>query len=366
MSAVNASLKIALLAARSSIHTTRWANSMSQRGHEVHLIASEKVGPTLDSRVIFHHLQFPAPFGYFINTWNLKKLLATIQPDILHSHYISGYGTLANLSGFQPRISSVWGTDIYEFPNKSPIHKSLVKANLKNSRWVASTSKAMAAQTLKVCPEISQKISVTPFGIELDKFSTSSEKQRIFTVGTVKSLEKRYGIDILLKGFNLFKKSMPNFATQLLIVGDGSKKAELQEMAKKLNLDNSVVFTGAKKHEEVPQYLSKMDVYCALSRAESFGVAVLEASASGRPVVVSRVGGLPEVVEQGETGYIIDEESPQQLADKLMELAKNPDLLRKMGQRGRQWVETQYNWQDNVEQMENLYHKVIAAEAHRD
>ena len=97
------------------------------------------------------------------------------------------------------------------------------------------------------------------------------------------------------------------------------------------------------------------------SRAEAFGVAALEAQACGLPVVASNVGGLPEVVRDGETGLLVPPEAPQALAAALMTLIQDPQLRADMGRNGREWVLERYEWRHNVDEMLGIYERVKAA-----
>ena len=101
-----------------------------------------------------------------------------------------------------------------------------------------------------------------------------------------------------------------------------------------------------------------LDIYVAVSIKESFGVAVLEASACSKPVVVSNVGGLPEIVEDGITGFIVEKENPEVLAEALEKLILDIDLRIQMGKNGRNKVINEYNWKDSVAAMISIYESI--------
>src|SRR5690554_360819 len=122
-------MRIALLAKRESIHTVRWVNALADRGHEVHLVSALPSGEPLDDRVTFHLLPIRPPAGFLLNVPALRSVLDRIQPDLLNTHYASGYGTLARLSGFHPNVLSVWGSDVFDFPEKSPLHRLVIVGN---------------------------------------------------------------------------------------------------------------------------------------------------------------------------------------------------------------------------------------------
>ena len=137
-------MRIALLANGASIHVVRWANALTEHGHEVHLVSSRHDRDQLAAGVRCHKLPFAPPAGYFLNVLHVRRALKVIRPDVLNTHFASGYGTLGHLSGFTPNVLSVWGSDVYEFPDRSRLHRSLIEANLRSATWVCSTSHVMA------------------------------------------------------------------------------------------------------------------------------------------------------------------------------------------------------------------------------
>src|SRR5690606_35214533 len=116
--------------------------------------------------------------------------------DLVNAHYASGYGTTARFAGFAPTLLSVWGSDVFDFPMKSPLHRWWMRGNLMAATRVASTSHAMAAQTRRIAPELGD-IAVTAFGVETDRFAPPSPTVRrpeaAIVVGTVKTLKPVYG-----------------------------------------------------------------------------------------------------------------------------------------------------------------------------
>lgn len=358
--------KITLLANIASIHTTRWANALSEKGYDIHLITQHRGGDLISERVKVHHLPFQGNKGYFLNVPFLRKCLKKNKPDLLHAHYASGYGTLGSLSGFHPYILSVWGSDVYDFPYESSLRMGLIKKNLKAADLIASTSHVMAKQTHKICEGLS-KIHVTPFGVDINSFKPdkSRKNEKIITIGTVKTLAFKYGIDTLIKGFAETRNALiarnESMASmlRLLIVGGGEDRDSLEQLADSLGITDVTEFAGAVPYASVPNYLNMLDIYVAASRLESFGVAILEASACSLPVIVSDVGGLPEVVADGVTGIIIPKDNHHALAKAIEKLVINEDFRRKMGQAGLQRVIDHYTWEDSVSIMEEVYKLVV-------
>ena len=195
-------MKIAFLAGYNVIHTVRWVNSLCERGHDVHLLSLHRKGDKLDPRVKKIHFPFSPPAGYYLNAPFVRAYLRKIKPDLINAHYASGYGTLGRLSGFHPYILSVWGSDVYDFPNYSARNRKLVMKNLLAADMVCSTSHAMAKVTKELCPDLTD-IHITPFGVDTRKFIPDPLPEKVdhITIGTVKRIEGKYGVDILIRAF---------------------------------------------------------------------------------------------------------------------------------------------------------------------
>ncbi|OAO83531.1 Glycosyltransferase [Anoxybacillus flavithermus] len=363
-------MNICFLAPASVIHTVRWVNALVDRGHEISLITMHP--PKLDTmhpNVKIYNLRIPAPIGYYLNYIQTRKIINRIKPDIVNAHYASGYGTLARLVNFHPTLLSVWGSDVYDFPYESKIKMKIIKKNLESATQIASTSFAMKKQVERlITPRL--PIEVTPFGIDTNMFFPNRDKKEkdIITIGIVKKLEEKYGVRHLIEAVSLLigmlkENNQEEIASKirLLIVGEGSQLEELKLLTKRLNISEITTFVGAVPHDQVPSYLNKLDIYCAPSTldSESFGVAIIEASACELPVVVSDVGGFPEVVKDGETGYIVERKNSKAIAKRLYELVQSPQKRGVLGKNGRNFVESLYNWDDNVRKMESVYQKLI-------
>jgi glycosyltransferase involved in cell wall biosynthesis len=313
-------------------------------------------------QVEIHYIKSVSGIGYWLGSGQLKKMLSIFKPDILNAHYATGYGTLARRSKFRPLLLSVWGSDVYDFPNISIFHKKLLQSNLKSATCIASTSKAMAVQVKKIF-HTQNDINITPFGVDCEIFKRINEPNaNILTVGIVKALETKYGIDLLLRAFALLKTRMqkedktPAGGICLEIYGSGSQLEKLKKLSIELNIDVLTHFYGAVPHSKVPQIINSFNIFVAPSiiDSESFGVAAVEAMACETPVIVSDADGFKEVTINEVTGFVVPKHDYLILANKLYILATNPELCKKMGKAGREHVLKNYNFKDNVMTMENV------------
>jgi glycosyltransferase involved in cell wall biosynthesis len=360
-------MRIFLLSAANVGHTVRWANALAEAGIEVHLASVHPFDDSLDSRVFVHHLPVRAPFGYFFSFLKMRQLIKKINPDLLNAHYATGYGLLAMLVGFKPTLLSVWGSDVYDFPEKSFLHKLLVRKILSAMTAIASTSHCMAKRTNDIYKH--RNIFITPFGVDENIFYPVTKgppsSQKTIVIGTVKTLANKYGIDTLLEAFSIVQETAgKEFNLTLEISGGGPDFETLKNLASKLGIEHQTVFHGSVPHNDVPHLINKLDIYVALSRldSESFGVAIIEASACGKPVVVSDADGPAEVVVCGKTGIVVERNNPIAAANALLELIYSDDLRNEIGLAGRSHVIEHYRWSDSVKKMIDLYKRIINKE----
>ncbi|MEN3295083.1 MAG: L-malate glycosyltransferase [Burkholderiales bacterium] len=369
-------MKILLLSNACNAHTIKWARGLAGQGLNICIFGLEpyhgqyyNAHPAIsvvgcDQCVAHGGEGSLSKLRYLAALPKLRKLIDEFRPNILHAHYASSYGLLGALSGFRPFILSVWGSDIFSFPNKSSLHRNILRFNLSKADKVLSTSHVMARETQRYT---SQRITVTPFGVDLDEFR-ERQVDSLFApgdlvIGTVKALEQAYGIPYLVRAFKVVCSRHPRLPLKLLIVGGGSMRTSLQGLVDELGLRERVTWTGKVPYDEVSRYHNMLSISVFPSNSESFGVAAIEASACGRPVVVSDVGGLPEVVEDGVTGIVVPAKDVRQLAQAIGRLVLDETLRRRMGGAGRERVRERYNWQYSVRQMIGIYEGMVPTRA---
>jgi glycosyltransferase involved in cell wall biosynthesis len=354
-------MKIALLAAASSIHTLRWANSLSNAGHEVHLLSQHESKHRLSDAVVFHKLPVHGGLGYFLNVLSVRQQLKVIKPDILNAHYATGYGTTARLTGFEPCLLSVWGSDVYDFPERSLAHRWLLRANLAFATAIASTSNCMALKAAETYAH--PVIFVTSFGVDVVRFQPRKKPVELsakIVIGTVKTLAHNYGVDKSIHAFAYAWERLGR-PTHLAmeISGGGPDREQLEGLAAKLGVAPQVTFMGAVPYDKVPAMLNRLDIFIALSRFESFGVAILEAAACEKPVIVSNAEGLAEVTRHGVNGFVVPGSDVSLAGEAMLKLIRNKELRLQMGKAGRRHVIENYSWDKSMDGMLGAYARTI-------
>lgn len=348
-------MRIVYLGAGTSIHTIRWVRAIASRGHEVYFVTQHPLREPLPEAATVTRLPVGGPFGYLLNAWTLRRAVRRLKPDVVHVDYATGYGTLSRLSRHSvPTVLTVLGSDVHDFAARGRWARALVAGNLRGAQAITSASRAMAKAVLDLAPMA--RVIVVPFGVDTATFRPPAPDARTGSVvGTVKGLSPVYGIDILLRAFALLVQERDIPPARLVIAGGGPALADLEALADRLGIRHRVAFLGDVPHADVPALLGTFSLYVALSRRESFGVAVAEASACGLPVVVSRVGGLPEVVLDGTTGLIVPPENPEAAAAAIRSLLADAARARAMGHAGRAFVRTAFEWDSCVDRMIAVY-----------
>jgi len=362
-------LKLLFLADLNSNHIVKWALALAEKGYEVGIFTLNGADkpwyrdvPNIrifDNQVIARKSfigNSMSKLVYLKANAELRRVIADFKPDILHAHYATSYGLLGARSGFHPFIISAWGSDVMDFPDRSVMHRFLLKNNFKKADLILATGQVISDSIHKITDK---PVEIVSFGVDTTVFCPAAKSfgysDADIVLGTVKSLEAVYGIDILMNAFSLLSLKHPALPLKLLIVGGGSKEKEYRLLADQLGITTRCLFTGPVPFREVPAYHNCLDIFANLSHNESFGVSVLEAEACGKPVVASNVGGLKEVMVPGLTGISIPPGDSQAAADAFERLVLNSELRQKMGSEGRKFVLEKYSWPASLSKMEAFY-----------
>ena len=350
-------MKICFVAEASSVHTRKWVQYFLGKGNEI-LVLSQKKAPIPGAQVLPVLI---ATDGNWLsrasevlrNTWIFWSIVRAFDPDIVHVHYIST--KLLWYLGLKNLFVSTWGSDVVDYPTrtKRSFYRRFV---LRQAQVITATSHFLADITRCYTDK---EVHVVPFGVDCEVFHPPGRVNMTSTVtlGFVKQLGVKYGPEYLIRAMEMIVGEYPQ--TRLLLAGSGELHNHLEELVEQLGLTRNISFLGAVEHPQVPELLQNIDIFVMPSVREEFGVAAVEAQAMAIPVVATKVGGVPEVVLDGETGILVEPGSSEQLAQAILLLIENPTLRRQMGERGRRYVLASYRWEDNAALMENLYQQVL-------
>lgn len=355
-------MTVAILASAASIHTIRWVNGLTEVGIRVMLLTQHEPIEAPDPRVRLIRLPYSGATGYLRNVMRARAAIDEFQADVVHAHFAFGYAAMARLVGRRPLVVSVMGTDVDDVPHRNPMFKAIVRSNLMAADAITASSRHLLRQIRQLAGE-SPAVHICPYGVAGDRFVPAPVRPADRLVfGTVKMLEPVYGIDRLIRAYRRFLDlSGPDgiASSSLRIVGSGSQGGDLHRLADALGLREQVRFVPSVPHAQVPSELSEMDVFMALSHREGFGVAIAEAGMMGLPAIGSDVGGIPEIIQDGISGFLVDGGDIEQVAERMRRYARDPELRRAHGSALREHVRSQYEWTDSLRQMEAVYRQVL-------
>jgi glycosyltransferase involved in cell wall biosynthesis len=225
-----------------------------------------------------------------------------------------------------------------------------------------AVSESVRASCIKKRKIPKDRVIVMHNGISFEQFRVPSnreieeEKKRLGielefkVVGTLSKLRKEKGVEYLIKAIPAVLEDFPGVV--FLIVGDGPLRGELEALTRALRVEKSVIFTGYR--EDVARVLSVFDIKVLPSVTEGFGIAILEAMAMGKPVIATGVGGVNEILKDGETGFLVPPEDPKALSERIIYLLRNEDEARQLGIRARE-ESKKYDIDLCVRRLEELY-----------
>lgn len=344
--------RIVILGWADSVHVRRWVSGLAGRGYQVRLV-SLGGGPVDGVDTI--NLSRSGVWSYFTQARRAVALAREFRPNIVHVHYVGGFGYWGSKCDFAPVVVSVWGSDVGDRPG-NPIFRMYIKRALRRASRITATSEFLRKVTADLVPKRASDIQVIPFGVD-EPESVAPMPSGPVKLCFIKMHRPRYGPDILLKAMALASKQVPDLT--LTMAGKGPMTEPLKALARALGIAERVEFAGFIPNNQIYSLLQKHHIMAMPSLEEAFGVAVLEASVCGRPVIASRVGGVPEVLRDGETGLLVSKGDVEALAEAIVSLASDRERCRAMGEAGREWVKERWLWERSLAMMSKVYEELI-------
>ena len=359
----------------SGIVGSELGKELAARGHTVHFISSSL--PTrlteLNERVRFHEVEmmsYPL-FEHQPYTLALATKMATVAEsenlDLLHVHYAIPHSISAILAreSLKPKrrlpvITTLHGTDI-TLVGADRSYLPITRYGIVQSDGVTAISNYLKAATkeifqfddIEVIPNFICQTDYARHAVENLRGALSPAGEPLLVhVSNFRPVKRPVDcVEILAR---VLKQGI---AARLVMVGDGSERPNVEHRARCLGVEDKCVFVG--KQPKIVDYLSAADVLLLPSEQESFGLAALEAMACEVPVIASRVGGIPEVVTDGETGYLSEVGNIEKMSDDAGRLLNDPALRSEMGRRARQSAVSRYRTDIVIPQYIQFYERIL-------
>ncbi len=357
----------------SGVVATELGKELANRGHEIHFICYAipiKLNKFLDN-IYFHEVelyQYPL-FEFPIYTDALASRIIDVARfhnlDIVHVHYAIPHATSAILARTILNnkikvITTLHGTDI-TLVGLEPSFTPVVRFGIEASDGVTAVSKYLRETTISTY-NINREIEVIPNFVDTKifnpiknhqlrkKFAPKDEKILIH----VSNFRRVKRVQDVIRVFEIVRKKIPS---KLVLVGDGPERGDVESLCRTLKLYDDVIFLG--KQEALNEILCSADIFILPSQMESFGLSALEAMSCGLPVIATNVGGLPEVVLHGETGYLVEVGNVERMASYVIELFEDKNKYQKFSERARERAEKLFDKNLIVPKYEEFYAKIL-------
>ncbi len=329
----------------SGVVATELGLELSKRGHEIHFITySQPVRlELLSNNVHFHEVHVPEYPLFHYQPYELalsSKLVDMVQLygiELLHVHYAIPHAYAAYMAQqmllekgiLVPIVTTLHGTDI-TLVGSHPFYKPAVSFSINKSDAVTSVSESLKKDTMRLF-DIKKDIYVVPNFIDLDKHVNNfTDCQRAmmaeddeFIITHISNMREVKQIPDVIKVFYNVQKELP---AKLMMVGEGPEKETAENLVEELGISDKVIFFG--NSNEIDRILCFSDLFLLPSQTESFGLAALEAMASGVPVISTNTGGLPEVNIDGYSGYLSDVNAVADMSANAIKILKDADTLK--------------------------------------
>ncbi len=351
-------------------HVLDLSHYLMKRGHEVEVITSnyaklpeyEKVMGISVRRVKALTVKFSTPV-----TPAMKKVISGEKADIVHSHsppplqpYYAAKGSK------KARIPHVltYHCDL-EIPIPGGRHlvsayrRTFGKKTISMSDEIIATTQSYASTSRDIWH---RDIRVIPNAVDERRFNPKVSGKKVREeLGIEGNMVLYVGRLVYHKGVEYLIDSAKEVEAKYVIVGTGPKEKELRKHAVKAGVSEKVMFAGKVPYARLPEYYAATDVFVlpSVSRLEAFGIVTMEAMATGKPVIVSDIPGVNEVIEDGVHGFNAVPMDGKDIARKLRTLLSDEDLRKEMGMKGRKLVEERYTWDRVVEMVEQVYRDIL-------
>lgn len=313
---------------------------------------------------------FKSPFHWEQHK-KVQKVISDFQPDIIHGAVFEGV-TMAAINGFIKKVPVIILEETSDPQNRSWKGNVLMKLFSQVANKVIGVSEGVTVEYLKGKLHLSDKKAiiinngvVLPKVIDLNEIENCKTKWGIasgdFVIGSAGRMlqDEHKRFSDLIKAFAVFAKDKTN--VKLLLLGDGLEQEGYMKLAKELNIEAKVIFTGYQS--DVTSFYSMMSVFSLVSGREAFGLVLAEAMLNKLPVIATKVGGMKYIVDDQQTGFLVEKYDVEAIAEKMETLFQNPLKTKQMGEKGYEKAMKEYTEEVYVGKIAALYESVLSAKS---
>lgn len=310
------------------------------------------------------------PWNWRVDPFLLLRMIRVIRrikPQVIHTHLFKSdfHGRwAARISGVPVVVSTLHSCNDWA---RNPVFGRIYGLNARSADKVIAVSDEVRDYSLKYLRTSPERTVTIANGIPLGRFENKlADGQALRSefgigagvplIGIVARLTLEKDHKNFLNAAGRIKKTIPN--ARFLVVGDGPLRESITKIASELNLDDAIIFCGLRK--DIPAILASLDLLVFSSIVEGMPVALLEGMAASKPVVATAVGGIPSVVLEGETGFLVPAQDSEALANACIRLINNPQLCQSMGSAAFKHVKDKYSIESMIDQVSEIYQAQLA------
>ncbi|MCM3617343.1 N-acetyl-alpha-D-glucosaminyl L-malate synthase BshA [Sutcliffiella horikoshii] len=358
----------------SGVIATELGKLLAEKGHEIHFISSSMPFRLnkVYSNIYYHEVQVNqySVFQYPPYDLALASKMAEVAKreklDLLHVHYAIPHAVCAYLAKKMTDdklkiVTTLHGTDITVL-GYDPSLNDMIRFGIEGSDIVTAVSESLVQQTYDLLQPkksiqtvynfIDERVYFKKDTLALKgQYGIAAEEKVVIHVSNFRKVKR---VQDVVKSFHLIEKEVPS---KLLLVGDGPEISVVCNLVRELGLKDKVLFLG--KQENLEDLYSISDLMLLLSEKESFGLVLLEAMACGVPSVGTRIGGIPEVIENGKTGFLSDVGDVEDIARNSIKILSDTTIHKTFAENAILRVKENFSSQSIVQQYEDMYKQLI-------
>lgn len=331
-------MRIAYLSIGRHLHTERWIRWFAQRGDDCHLLT---VQPGPIAGVTIHDIRRgggPKPLRYWRSLGAVKQILREIGPDVLNTHFLTGYGYWGDFSRFHPNVLTVWGDDVYVTPHENPLKNWLARRALRHAEFVTGDS----ADILAACTRLGadpQRCYEVLWGVDFQAFRPDRPQDVRQSLGIEAGApllfsprsftQPYYNLDIIIAAAARVLADHPR--AHIVFAGYEGDQTPFERSARQAGLTERTHFVGRIPHQEFGAYLAACDVFISVPSVDATAVSLLEAMSSACAIVVSDLPSSTEWVRNDEQGLVVPPRDADALTVALTRLVQDAGLRSRLG-----------------------------------
>lgn len=357
-------------------HDRRFLSKFAGTKHEVYYLRLENDGNVYEKRNIPKGIlkvdwegggsPKPTPESWLRLMPALERILDSLQPDLVHAGPVQSCGFMMALTGFKPFMLMSWGSDILVDANRDEWWRWITRYTLQHSSMLLCDCDAVRNQAQQLVPYPDNRIVQFPWGIDLKRFRPGLDSLRLreknswdseFILLSTRTWEPIYGISTLLEGFR--RAFLQEKRLRLIMLGSGSLSEWVEEFILNHGLSGVVVTPGMISHEMLPNYFRAADAYISCSHSDGSSISLLEAMATGLPVLATDCLGNREWVIEGQNGWLFPVEDTDAVAEAMLRVTalSKHERSRILGT-NRRVAEKRANWDINFLRLMDAYSKL--------